>query len=291
MPTPDFNSQLFAGTAQLISAGNAIAQSNINKSTRKWNDMMYDKQRLHAMQDWERTNEYNSPQAMMARLKAAGLNPNLVYGNGNAVESAGPIRSSDTGSWKPEAPQIGTEGLGMLYDLEMKNAQMDNLAKQGAVLEQDALLRASQVLATNTTTDSAKFDLEMKNRLKEISAEAAAANLSKIYAEKSNITANTHSTISAQERAEALQEPTLEAAFLNLSRMRSQNLNDEKQRAEADARIQNLLKDGTLKEWEIRLNRKGLQKGDAIYWRVLGNMLDKVFNFDMKKPLYDVKVK
>lgn len=31
---------------------------------------------------WNRNNEYNSPQAQMQRLKNAGLNPNLVYGNG-----------------------------------------------------------------------------------------------------------------------------------------------------------------------------------------------------------------
>lgn len=32
---------------------------------------------------WEQSNEYNSPVNQMARLKAAGLNPNLVYGSGN----------------------------------------------------------------------------------------------------------------------------------------------------------------------------------------------------------------
>lgn len=37
------------------------------------------------LEQWNRENEYNSPTAQMARLKEAGLNPNLIYGNGQAV--------------------------------------------------------------------------------------------------------------------------------------------------------------------------------------------------------------
>ncbi len=46
---------------------------------------------------WNRTNEYNSPMAQMERLKQAGLNPNLMYGQGN-VGFAGDLKSSETGS-------------------------------------------------------------------------------------------------------------------------------------------------------------------------------------------------
>ena len=35
------------------------------------------------MQQWQRENEYNAPAQQMARLEAAGLNPNLMYGQGN----------------------------------------------------------------------------------------------------------------------------------------------------------------------------------------------------------------
>lgn len=37
------------------------------------------------MEMWQKANEYNTPQQQMARLKDAGLNPNLVYGNGSVV--------------------------------------------------------------------------------------------------------------------------------------------------------------------------------------------------------------
>ena len=54
-----------AGTAMEIQA-----QEDLAESTREWNEKM-----------WNKTNEYNSPSAQLARLREAGLNPNLLYGN------------------------------------------------------------------------------------------------------------------------------------------------------------------------------------------------------------------
>lgn len=38
-----------------------------------------------AMQSWQLANDYNHPIQQMQRLKAAGLNPNLVYGSGSVA--------------------------------------------------------------------------------------------------------------------------------------------------------------------------------------------------------------
>ena len=37
---------------------------------------------------WNANNDYNSPKSQMQRLEEAGLNPNLVYGNGGATHQA-----------------------------------------------------------------------------------------------------------------------------------------------------------------------------------------------------------
>lgn len=39
-------------------------------------------------QMWQMNNAYNSPKSVMARLEEAGVNPNLVYGNGGASYQA-----------------------------------------------------------------------------------------------------------------------------------------------------------------------------------------------------------
>ena len=101
--------KLAAAIPSLISAGssaaNALSQGATNRKTREWNEAMYQKQRTDALADWARTNEYNAPLQQMARFKEAGLSPHLIYGGGaNSISQ--PVRSTDTKSWSPSAPQI-----------------------------------------------------------------------------------------------------------------------------------------------------------------------------------------
>lgn len=63
-------------------------------------------QNQYAVENWNRENAYNSPKAQMERLKAAGLNPNLVYGSGAAGVS-GLGGSIDTPS-APSSPMAPT---------------------------------------------------------------------------------------------------------------------------------------------------------------------------------------
>ena len=68
--------------AGLAGAGASLVGGLINNA---WSDARTEKQyrQMNEMQD--RMNAYNAPVAQMARLRAAGLNPNLVYANGGAV--------------------------------------------------------------------------------------------------------------------------------------------------------------------------------------------------------------
>ena len=68
--------------AGLAGAGASLVGGLINNA---WSDARTEKQyrQMNEMQD--KMNAYNAPVAQMARLRAAGLNPNLVYANGGAV--------------------------------------------------------------------------------------------------------------------------------------------------------------------------------------------------------------
>ena len=66
--------------SSLISAGSA---NKTNDANMKLAQYQYEQN----LAQWNRENEYNSPKEQMARLAAAGLNPNLVYGNGVAALS------------------------------------------------------------------------------------------------------------------------------------------------------------------------------------------------------------
>ena len=125
---------------------NALVQGEMNKKARKWAEHMYKWQRYDALQDWHMQNEYNSPEQQMARLRAAGLNPNLIYGN----MSDGPtVRSTDSKSWNPEAPQFDFGGaIGQYQSIKLQQSQMDTIAIQQELLKQEIKNKQAQEFGT-----------------------------------------------------------------------------------------------------------------------------------------------
>lgn len=79
-------------TAALIAAGISTAAKFAADYVKSRRDEKRYKQELSdARANWRLQNEYNSPESQMKRLKAAGLNPNLVYQQGGALSGAGEI--------------------------------------------------------------------------------------------------------------------------------------------------------------------------------------------------------
>lgn len=105
----------------IIGAGASLLGGLINneyaqsKSDQQWDRMNY-------MQD--KMNAYNSPTAQMARLRAAGLNPNLVYANGGAVIQSAVGNAPNP----PNTAPIDTQGV-----LQMVQTIV------GAMLEKDKI--------------------------------------------------------------------------------------------------------------------------------------------------------
>lgn len=87
---------------------------------------------------WNMANYYNSPEMQMQRLKDAGLNPNLVYGNGSVV---GNTSTSTPHYQAPNLQRLPLEMfnpmdiLGKFMDLKQKSAQV-NLTNEMLVKQQ-----------------------------------------------------------------------------------------------------------------------------------------------------------
>ena len=144
-----------ASAAPIISGAtsiaNLIAQGAMNRKTRKWNEAMYGKQREDALADWARTNEYNAPLQQMARLKEAGLSPHLIYGGGaNSISQ--PVRSTDTKSWSPNAPQIdGSQIVSQYFGVQQQQNALKIQEQQIAGLKLDNSYK-EQTLPDRTET-------------------------------------------------------------------------------------------------------------------------------------------
>ena len=102
------------------------------------------------LEQWNRENEYNAPKAQMQRLSEAGLNPNLVYGNGN--NTAGTAASSPSYGLA-EAPNIiGEIGkvmqynmmqtLNMMQQIQQTQAKVDTMETQRSLWDSMRILNS-----------------------------------------------------------------------------------------------------------------------------------------------------
>ena len=82
------------GSATLMAGANLLSTHMTNRA----NERMQQEQNKWNLEQWERNNEYNSPAAQMQRLKAAGINPDVMYGQnaGGAVgNSSSPAQGTN----------------------------------------------------------------------------------------------------------------------------------------------------------------------------------------------------
>lgn len=271
--------------ASLVNAGSQTANSAagfvMGLINRGYNESQYSKVRKDNLKDWEMQNAYNSPAAQMQRLKEAGLNPHLVYGTGAVANNAQQPKSAEMQTVALEAPRFDASAvMGAYFDTQMKQAQTDNLKVQKTVMTQEALLKSVQALNVLASTDKTKEETENIKLLRQSTIDAAKANVKKLEADIESTKANTFYTLQENMRKQELQPITIQTMNESIRNMIEQRKLSAQQRDEILARINNLVKDGTLKDWEIQLSRQGIKPSDPVWIRKLYNIID---NLDGKK--------
>lgn len=228
------------------SAIGALIQSGQNRKAREFAVQQYDRQRSDALADWNMQNAYNSPSAQMARLKAAGLNPNLVYGNGAAQSEAGAVRSSSAAQWSPKAPNIDLSNpVQGFLSTQVQKAQLNNLAIQQELLNEEVKNRAADTLKKLADTDTTKSNRDLiDSKVQKIGLEIgyepsmlaatlegkrAGVQLSLQRTQES--LANTDFKIHEDERRQLINGMTYEQGLVKIAQMRNQMANATKMTA------------------------------------------------------------
>lgn len=219
--------------------GNA-SQAAQNEEQRKWNEKMYAQQRQDALADWNMQNAYNAPVAQMGRLKEAGLNPNLVYGNGSVVaNSQSQPRAASAGSYNPRPMDYSFAGnsLANYFSIRQQQAQIDNLEQQKVLMEQDAKNKAAQefkIYADTNKSVSQTAGQDIKNQyapqIAEMSLQGMQASVAKTLTDINATNTRSQIAIEANERAQVQQNMSLKEAAERI-------LNYRQSRLESDARI------------------------------------------------------
>lgn len=157
---------VIAGAVSLISS--AIASRSSKKQANATNkaNMELAKYQTAANEEFiKQQNTYNSPTAQMARFSDAGLNPNLIYGQGSAGNQAAPNRY--------EAPRVDMhynpfqipDMLSGFQDYAMRNAQIDNVKAQTEATQTEIGNKLLNRMLTVVNTDRKQFDLEQERKM------------------------------------------------------------------------------------------------------------------------------
>lgn len=144
--------------SSLVNAGAAIYSSEVSRQNTKKNIKAAKEQAELAYQRelemWNKQNDYNNPLNQMARLKAAGLNPNMMYGSGsgsasgNAAPASTPKYNAPTLQYNYQPINI-PQVLGAYQDFRIKQAQINNLNAN----EENTRARTITEAARNTLVD------------------------------------------------------------------------------------------------------------------------------------------
>ncbi|AXL15640.1 DNA pilot protein [Microviridae sp.] len=179
MPAPLAVPLITAGAGLL---GNIFGTLGGNASRKK----EANRARAHDINMWDRTNAYNHPSQQIERLKAAGLNPNLVYG-GSSGQTAGTANSLP-GAKAADIRDIQPGNEIMQYvNLKNTEAQTDNLKTQNGVLTADKILKTAQA----DTELSKQTDLSASAEYKKAQIQKTLKDILKTASETEKLDAET----------------------------------------------------------------------------------------------------
>lgn len=271
--------------AAAINAGGQAANNVLAVGTGFFNRALarkdYQRVRNDNLADWHMQNEYNSPAAQMQRLKDAGLNPHLVYGTGATATNSQAPRNAQLEHVAMEAPRFDPGSvMGNYFDTQVKQAQVDNLKVQKTVMEQEAILKSVQALNTLANTDKTKEETTNIQMLRETTIEAARKNIEKLTADIESTKANTVYTLQENMRKQELQPITVQTMNEAIQNMLESRKLSQQQRAESIERINNMVKDGKLKDIEIRLRNMGINPNDPAWLRILGTAIYDILDLN-----------
>lgn len=254
-----------AGGASLLGGWfNSNGQNSADEKSRQYALDMYERQKNDNMAMWRMQNDYNDPAAQMERLRKAGLNPNLVYGNGSAVNVSSPIKGGDPQSWQKKNPEWGNmmqNGIGSYQNFAQQEAQTNNLKAQNTLI-------ANQALNVAASTDKIRQGMGFDSDLFPLQKESLMGDISYTKSRWRN------EEQKWQYGKQGYENSALESS-LRQQLMKSQNI-------EVQTRIKNLLARTETEELNNNLRRMGINPGDPQWQRIIGQL---VFGNDTVKSM------
>ena len=159
-----------------------IQNMELAKYQNNWQTAENERAYARNLEMWNMQNAYNAPTAQMSRLRQAGLNPNLVYGNGVTGNSAGsapqyePAKIQRAHMEPYRGWNLGLSDAASMYMAARQNkAQVENMEAQNKLIREQA--RTEGIRQGNIAMSTARsgFDLNLARQLRDVSIDRAIA--------------------------------------------------------------------------------------------------------------------
>ncbi|AKI26902.1 DNA pilot protein VP2 [Microviridae Fen2266_11] len=244
---------------------------------------------------WQEQTDYNNPQNMMDRYEAAGLNPNLIYGNatGNVAAQA-PMEAKVDYVAQPhpsvDGSAMAAQAVQSANNTKLVAAQSNNLQAQTTNTAEDTVLKKFVEALTSAEADktsaeasfagptaqasignllSSSFknqvDAQTTSMLAPYSANMQAAQTDKLKAD-------TNFTINDNVRQAALASTTIQEAISRIAMNAMTNAKSAAEIQQIRANTQLILGSKALQDMDLSMRNAGMMPHDGFIQRLLGGI-------------------
>lgn len=230
------------GVASSI-AGNVASNKNIdtqiaaqqyeNEKNREYNLNLAKMQNQWNIEQWNRENAYNSPAAQMARYKAAGLNPDLIYGQQN-LSAASPEMTAGEGSQPTDVSNLANKRT--IGDIAAQASQTRLTNAQAKLAESQADKTDAETTGQNINNEWLPKLLKGQTEINEADVKQRLADAGlkgkQIEVAVEQIKVMQQSVKESQQKINDLQSQMENRTFQQVQAMLEYNLKKDKQRYE-----------------------------------------------------------
>lgn len=262
----------------------SIMQKRENARQRDYETQMYERSKQDNLDFWNMSNLYNSPEQQMQRLKAAGLNPNLVYGNGanatvDTLKAPAPNTSNSTTVQNPlHGLDIGSN-ISQIYDLKVKDAQANLLNQQAQTQktqqQMNALESELKRLDAVRLRTSNKYDITtLDQRIQTLTAQydSMLATMANTRSQTRLQDTTRQINIERNNRENQIQPYTIQQLKANIKNLNADTNSTIANRDYTREKITTEKLIQQLNRWEIELHNKGLSKNDGYITRKVASV-------------------
>lgn len=270
---------------------NIAATEKINLQNRNW-----------ALEDWNRQNEYNLPANQMARFKDAGLNPNLIYGQGTI---AAPVRGTS-----PTVPQyvpfkVPDLADRMIQHFQLKSIEADLRNKEATnkLLQNKDEQFNVDMLTKILKNKHLDFDFQFKNDIVDSKKKEIELKNAKVAAETAGTVTRTQLLVPEfvlKKRKVDMDKARTDAdiaridattAYQMMKNSNYQKLTD-RQMAKIEQEIELLSRQNKLKQFEVDMRGMNLNPNDPTYLRLIAAAVQalakRYFDLDLGEMRFGV---